>query len=74
MELEKLPKMAQNWTSKIKVFISPNMDIKSSYQDELSKLDIPVYRGIITKVNHTNTKVQSVLFDSGEKIEVDTLL
>ena len=74
MELEKLPKMAQNWTSKIKVFISPNMDINSSYQDELSKLDIPVYRGIITKVNHTNTKVQSVLFDSGEKIEVDTLL
>jgi thioredoxin reductase len=74
MELEKFPKMAQNWTSKIKVFISPNIEIKSSYQNELSKLDIPVYREIITNVNHTNTKVESVSLESGEKIEVDTLL
>jgi pyruvate/2-oxoglutarate dehydrogenase complex dihydrolipoamide dehydrogenase (E3) component len=40
----------------------------------LSKLDIPVYRGIIINVNHTNTKVESVSLESGEKIEVDTLL
>ena len=74
VELEKFPKMAQNWTSKVKVFISPNIEIKSSYQNELSKLDIPVYREIITNVNHTNTKVESVSLESGEKIEVDTLL
>jgi thioredoxin reductase len=74
VELEWFPKMAQNWTSKIKVFISPNIEIKSSYQNELSKLDIPVYRGIITNVNHTNTKVESVSLESGKKIEVDTLL
>ncbi len=66
--------MARNWTSKIKVFIPPNVEVGSSlYQNELSKLDIPVYRGIITNVNHTNTKVESVTLDSGEKIEVDTL-
>jgi thioredoxin reductase len=40
----------------------------------LSKLNISVYRGIITNVNHTNTKVESVSFESGEKIEVDILL
>src|SRR5919106_157821 len=40
MELEKLPKIAQNWTSKIKVFISPKMEITTSYQNELSKLGI----------------------------------
>jgi thioredoxin reductase len=74
VELEKFPKMAQNWTSQIKVFIPPNIEIKSSYQNELSKLDIPVYRGIIINVNHTNTKVESVSLESGEKIEVDTLL
>lgn len=74
MELDWFPKMAQNWTSKIKVFISPNIEIKSSYQNELSKLNIPVYRGIITKVNHTNSKVESVLLESGENIQVDTLL
>src|SRR5215213_2490426 len=74
-ELERLPKMVKNWTSKIKVIImSLNIEIESSYQNELSKLDIPVYRGIITSVNHTNAKVKSVSLESGEKIEVDTLL
>jgi thioredoxin reductase len=72
-ELKRLPKMARNWTSKIKVFIPQNMKIESSYQNELSKLNIPVYRGIITNVNHTNTKVESVTLDSGKKIDVDTL-
>jgi hypothetical protein len=66
--------MARNWTSKIKVFIPPNVEVGSSLcKNELSRLDIPVYRGIITNVNHTNTKVESVTPDSGEKIEVDTL-
>jgi thioredoxin reductase len=73
-ELERFPKMAQNWTSKIKVLISPNIETEPSYQEELSRLNIPIYRGIIESVNHTNTKVQSVLLDSGEKIEVNTLL
>ncbi len=73
MELRRFPKIAQNWTSKIKVFVPDNMKIEASDRNKLSKLDIPVYRGIITKVNHTNTKVQSVTLDSGEKIEVDTL-
>ena len=49
------------------------MKIELSYQNELSKLDIPVHRGLITEVNHTSTKVQSVTLDSGKKIEVDTL-
>ena len=38
------------------------------------ELNIPVYRGIITKVNHSSTKVESVSFESGEKIQVNTLL
>jgi thioredoxin reductase len=74
VQLEWFPKMVQNWTSKIKVFIPPNLEIEPSYQNELSKLGIPVYRGIITNVNHTNTKVESVTLESGEKIEVETLL
>jgi thioredoxin reductase (NADPH) len=68
------PKLAQNWTSKIKVFISPNIEVESSYYNELSKLDFSVYSGIITKVNHTSSKVESVTLASGENIQVDTLL
>jgi thioredoxin reductase len=74
MELEHLPKMAQNWTSKIRVIASPNIEITTSYRNELFKLGIPIYRGVITKVNHTNSKVESVLLESGEKIEAGTLL
>ena len=74
MQLDLFPKIVQNWTSKIKVFISPNIKIESSYQNELSKLNISVYRGVITKVNHNGTKVESVTLESGENIQVDTLL
>ncbi len=74
MQLDLFPKMLQNWTSKIKVFVSPNTKIESSYQNQLSKLDIPVYRGIISKVNQISTKVKSVSLESGENIQVDTLL
>jgi thioredoxin reductase len=74
MQLVLFSKMVQNWTSKIKFFISPNIDIETSYRNELSKLNIPVYRRIITKVNHTGTKVGSVTLESGENVQVDTLL
>ncbi|HKG29625.1 MAG TPA: FAD-dependent oxidoreductase [Nitrososphaeraceae archaeon] len=40
----------------------------------MSKLNISVYRGIIIKVNHNGTKVESVSLESGENIQVDTLL
>jgi thioredoxin reductase len=72
-ELKRFPKVARNWTSKIKVFVPQDMKIESSYLNELTKLDIPVHRGNITNVNHTNTKIQSVTLDSGKKAEIDTL-
>jgi len=72
-ELKRFPKVARNWTSKIKLFVPQDMKIESSYQNELTKLDIPVHRGNITNVNHTNTKIQSVTLDSGKITEVDTL-
>jgi thioredoxin reductase len=74
MEFEKLPKMVQNWTSKIKVLVPPNMEIAEPYRDELSNLNIPIYRGTISKVNHTGSKVESVTLESGEKIKVETLI
>lgn len=53
LAFEWFPKMVQNWTSKIKIFVSPTIEIgSSSYQNELSKLGIPMYTGAITKVNH----------------------
>lgn len=50
------------------------MEITTSYQNQLSKLGILICRGVITKVNHTNSKVESVSLESGKKIEAGTLL
>jgi thioredoxin reductase len=72
-DLERFPKMVQNWTKEIKVFIPTDMEITSSYKDELSRLGIVVHRGKITKVNHSEKKMQSVSLDSGELVEVNTL-
>lgn len=72
-DLERFPKLVQNWTQEIKVFISSDMEITSSYEDELSRIGIVVHRGNITKVNHSDKKVQSVSLDSGELVEVNTL-
>lgn len=72
-ELERFPKMVQNWTPKIKVFIPSDIEITSSYQDELSRLGISIHRGNIKNVNHTDSKVESVSLDSGENIAVHTL-
>ncbi len=63
-ELERFPKMVQNWTQKIKVFIPSDMEITASYQDELSRLGITIHRGSIKNVNHTGAKVESVSLDS----------
>jgi thioredoxin reductase len=73
MELERFPKMVQNWTPRIKVFIPSDIEITSSYQDELSRLGITIHRGNIINVNRTDSKVESISLDSGEKIEVETL-
>ena len=72
-DLKRFPKMAQNWTQEIKVFLSPDLEISSSYEDELSRIGIVIHRGNITKVNHSDKKVQSVSLDSGEQVEVNTL-
>ena len=66
--------MVQHWTSQIKVFISPNIGDRIIIPNELYKLNIPVYREVITKINHSSTKVRSVSFESGQNIQVDTLL
>jgi thioredoxin reductase len=73
MELERFPKMVQNWTPKVTIVVPSDMEITSSYQNELSRLGITIHRGNIINVNHKGTKVESISLDSGEKIAVNTL-
>jgi len=74
MQLQSFPKMCQNWTTKIKVLLPTTMTMEKQYEEELKKLGIKVHRGNITKIHHTKGKVESVTLDSGEQVQVETLL
>jgi thioredoxin reductase len=74
MELNKFPKLAQNWTRQIKVFLPAELRIDPNYRVELETLGIPVHEGPITEIHHTDGKVEAVTLDSGERVEVETLL
>jgi thioredoxin reductase len=73
-ELEVFPKMARNWTSTIKVFLADGIEMDSGYRDELSLSGISVYDGSIVEAHHTAGKVEAVTLDSGERVEVETLV
>ena len=69
-EISTFPLMAQNWTSEIKVILAAD----AAYQTQLSELGISIHRGTIVEVHHSNGKVHAVTLDSGERVEVGTLL
>ena len=74
MEAQHFPKMVQNWTSDVKLILLPNVSIKPAYREELIASGIAVYEGAITQIHHTDGKVEAVTLDTGEKVEVGTLL
>ena len=74
MELEGFPKMSQNWTSRIKVMLPNKLNIELRYEEELKAIGIPVHKGDIIKIHHADSKVESVTLNTGEQVEVETLL
>jgi thioredoxin reductase len=72
--LNKFPLMAQHWTSKIVIILSPGIQIDSAYQQKLSDLGIPIHRALINRVHHTDGKVKAVDLDNGQRVEMGTLL
>ena len=73
-EISSLPLMSQNWTSHSKVILAAGAEIDASYETQLGELNIPIHRGAITEIHHNNGKVRAVTLDSGERVEVGTLL
>ena len=73
-EISSFPLMAQNWTSEIKVILAAEAEFDPVYQTQLIELGIQVHRGTITEIHHSDSKVLGVTLDSGEWVEVGTLL
>ncbi|MCG8608316.1 NAD(P)/FAD-dependent oxidoreductase [bacterium] len=74
LELSRFPKLAQNWTTQIKVFLPAELEIEPNYRDELERLGIPIHEGSITEIHHTRGKVDAVTLNSGERVDAETLL
>ena len=69
------PKMVQNWTQQIKLILNTDgIVLKPEFEQELDELGIPIHRGEIINIEQQDGKVSSVTLDTGERIEVGTLL
>ena len=73
-EISSFPLMAQNWTSDIKVILAADAELDAAYEAQLGELGIPIHYGSITEIHHNDGKVHAVTLDSGELVEVGTLL
>ena len=73
-EVQGFPKLAQNWTSSIKVFLPTDVEMDEALRNELAELDISVHEGSITEVHHSVGKVEAVSLESGSRVAVGTLL
>ncbi|MCZ6642459.1 MAG: NAD(P)/FAD-dependent oxidoreductase, partial [Gammaproteobacteria bacterium] len=49
-ELDRFPKMSQNWTSEFKIFLPVGMKIGPTYRQELSASGITIYEGTVAEV------------------------
>jgi thioredoxin reductase len=70
----RLPRMAQNWTRQIKVIVPPDMEIEPSCHVEFEALGITIHTGPIRRIHHTDGMVRAVTLDSGDRVEVGTLV
>ena len=74
IQSQHFPKMLHNWTPHVKLILLPNVPIDPAYKANLIASGIPVYQGAITQIHHTDGKVEALTMDSGEQIELGTLL
>ena len=75
MEATHFPKMVQNWTQRIKIILNnTGIQLDPTFEQELTGMGMPIHRGAITAIEQTDGKVEGVTLNTGERIEVETLL
>ena len=73
-DISSFPLMAQNWTSHVKVILAADAELDAAYEAQLGELGIPIHQGTITDIHHINGKVHAETLDTGERVDVGTLL
>lgn len=73
-EIDVFPSMVQNWTADRMVIAPRHLAITAEQRSMLADLGVPLHVGDIASLEHDNGKLRSVTLDSGQSIEVGTLL
>lgn len=73
-ELDVFPSMVQHWTDDRIVIAPRHLDISDDQRQALGDLGVALHIGDIVSLDHRAGKLSSVTLDSGEKIDVETLL
>ncbi len=73
-ELDVFPAMVRNWTERRLVIAPSGFAVTEEQKDKLAVLGVPLHVGDITSISHTEGKLSSVTLDTGEIVEVETLL
>lgn len=68
------PTMLRNWTPHIKLLLQAGVSIDEDYHKQLVADGVSVHSGTITQVHHTAGKVEGVTLDTGETVDLGTLL
>jgi thioredoxin reductase len=73
-DAQHFPKMSFNWTPHVKLILQPGVSISADYHDTLIASGISIHKGGITQIHQYDGKVAGITLDTGEQIEVGTLL
>ena len=74
MELEAFPQMVRNWTDRRLVIAPRALSVSDSHRTMLREIDVALHEGDIVNIAHTEGKIDGVTLDSGEVVDVGTLL
>ena len=66
--------MVQNWTDRRVVIAPRNLEVSSDQRSGLAQLGVPLHTGDIAAIDQVDGRVSAVTLDSGEVVEVETLL
>ncbi|NIP31659.1 MAG: FAD-dependent oxidoreductase [Candidatus Dadabacteria bacterium] len=69
-----LAQLSLNWASESKIFLPPGIEADKELREDLNIYGMSIYEGNISEIHHNEGKTEAVTLESGEKIDVETLL
>ena len=75
MQATHFPEILQHWTAHIKLILNdPEIELEPTFEQEMAARSIPIHRGAITTIGQKNGKMNSVVLETGARVDVETLL